>query len=96
MYTGSGLDLIRHTATLQIIPGIKIRIPRFTFETSTTFIMNTGSADHLCKGANLFVEKISTCPKINILSLLMVIWMLKDTVLSNLKFWMTMENNMKL
>ena len=36
------------------------------FETSTTFIMDTGSTDHLCKDANLFIGKILPCPKINI------------------------------
>ena len=36
------------------------------FETSTTFIMDTGSTDHICRDSNLFVGKILPCPKINI------------------------------
>ena len=36
------------------------------FETSTTFIMDTGSTDHICRESNLFVGKILPCPKINI------------------------------
>ena len=28
--------------------------------------MDTGSTDHLCKDANLFIGKILPCPKINI------------------------------
>ena len=36
------------------------------FESSTTFIMDTGSTDHICKESNLFVGKIMPCPKINI------------------------------
>ena len=36
------------------------------FETSTAFIMDTGSTDHTCKESNFFVGKIMPCPKINI------------------------------
>ena len=36
------------------------------FDTSTTFIIYTGSIDHLYKEANLFIGKISPCPKIDI------------------------------
>ena len=36
------------------------------FENSTSFIMDTGSTDHICRESNLFVGKILPCPKINI------------------------------
>ena len=34
------------------------------FETSTTFTMDTGSTDHICRESNLFVGKLCLVPKL--------------------------------